>query len=312
MERRLTLYLIMVTYGRESSALDIIKDYIQAIKPIDNTTFLVVDNYKNSDLYNMLVSEDLIKNITYLSFSNPNKSAGINYAIANYVSEKNALIINIDNDIKFKSDFLKKYYESALQMGDKYYFGGSFRVNLPDTFDKNLLKFYQGSALGKSDGEFLKMKRLMFLGFNFAFFKSQWEEVNGMDERFGPGSKFNLSGDESVFQKKMMYVGFKPFFIENNQVLHQPESANYLKENALKRNRNNGYTHGFQFIINSNKTFKYDYWRKILGMSKSILVDILCNKIHNIGFKLQYALGYFLAFFTYLRSPNKKSIYYFQ
>lgn len=309
MENQLALYLVMVTYGRESSALKIIQDYNRASKPIKNTSFLVVDNYKDSNLFRMLLDQGLINDITYITFPNSNKAAATNFAISNFVKHNHSLIIQIDNDVRFNSDFLKKYYECALKMGSQYYFGGSFRVNLPNSFDGKLIKFYQGSALGKPDGEFLKMKSLMFLGFNYAFFKSQWEKVNGIDERFGPGSKFNLGGDESVFQKKMKYEGLNPFFIENNQVLHKPEIVNYLKKNVLKRNRNNGYTHGFQFVINSNKTLKYDYWRKILGMLKSIVFGIVNKKILDVEFKVQYTIGYFLAFITYLRIPNKESIF---
>lgn len=309
MKNELALYLVMVTYKREESAKRIILDFIKAKKPSKKTYFIVVDNFKESKLEEMLMDSGLLKHIHYLKVDNPNKSAAINYAIKSCVTDENALIINIDNDIKFNNDFLIKYYNAAKRLGHNYYFGGSFYVNFPNTFNKTLIKYYQGSALGKPDEEFLKMKNLMFLGFNYAFFKSQWLKLNGLDERFGPGSKYNIGGEESVFQKKMKFFGFKPYFIEDNKVEHKPEASNYLKKNVLKRTRNNGLTHGYQMIVNSKKLLKYDYWIRIGGMTKSIIFDVFNNKCLQLQFKKQYALGYLQAFIVYLKEENKHSIY---
>ena len=305
----LPLYLLMVTYGREPSAIEIVKKYLSASKPLAATTFIVVDNYKASNLKALLMSEGLIDMVVYASFADSNKSAAANYAIATFVKEQEALIITIDNDISFDSDFLLNYYATAQKMGSHYYFGGSFKVNLPETIDNRLLPYFQGSAIGKSDAEYEKKEQPMFLGFNFSFFKSQWTYVDGFDERFGPGSETKLSGDESVFQKKMMYVGYVPLFVPDNTVLHKPEAHNYTKKYVLKRVRNNGYTHGFQVLVQDSKSMKSRFFKRVIYLTKRCFVLLFSGSFYKLQFRFYYLLGHLAAFFLYLNIDNKQSFF---
>jgi hypothetical protein len=298
------IYLLMISYKREESAIAIINNYLKANKPNVKTRFILIENSPFQKLPSLFPNIQEMELVSYHYFQNSNKSKAVNYAINNYITESEALIVHIDNDINFDNDFLVNYHKTATEKGPLFYFGAGFRVPPPEIKDSRLMPFVQGSALGKTDTEFLKMKNPMFLGFNFCFFKSQWQKVKGLDERFGPGSKTNLSGDESVFQFKLKYVGYRPFFVENNYVLHQPEPVNYFKKNILKRVQNNGYTHGFQALIADK-----NYLKKIAYLMKRCLILLIKGSIFELQFKYSYLFGHLHAYWLYLWIDNKKSFY---
>lgn len=163
------------------------------------------------------------------------------------------------------------------------------------------------SALGKGDKEFNKMTSPMFLGFNYAVFKSQWLKVNGLDERFAPGSKFKLGADESVFQKKLMFAGYSPFYITDNLVEHKPEPRLFLEKNIARRQRNNGYTHGFQILITSKYFLKADYFSRLIYLIKRCFIILFRFDFFNLKFRFNYTYGFFLGLLLYIVIDDKKS-----
>lgn len=302
----LPLYLLMVSYKRADSAVAIIQNFIKALRPNTKVEFLVVENSDKRILPDIFDFSSYL-DITYSYFNNKNKAKAVNYAIENLVKEQNALIVHIDNDISFQENFLINYYTAALKKGEGYYFGSSFFVNNPKNYNRNLIPYLSGSAFGMPDKQFKKMKRLMFLGCSYAFFKSQWQKVNGLDERFSPGSKYRLGGEESIFQKKMVHAGFVPHFIKNNQVEHKTLPELYTFKNVMNRQQNNGYTHGFQNLIISSNIFKTDCIKRLLGLIKRCI--ILFFKNDNIKFKMKYAYtrGFFKAFILYFKINDTSS-----
>lgn len=300
------VYLLMVSYKRKDSAINIINQYRNALKPSSKTKMLVIENNEEPLLPNFFQFFQY-SDISYFHFKNKNKACAVNYAIDNLIKEKEALIIHIDNDIKFSKDFLIRYYNAALQKGTSFYFGGSFLVNYPKN-ESRLLPYLNRSAVGKKDEEFLKMRRLMFLGFSYSFFKSQWEVVNGLDERFSPGSEHNLAAEESIFQKKLKYAGFKPFFVVKNVVEHCPAPEVYKFKNILLRQENNGFTHGFQNLINTGNRLKIKYLKNLLYHVKGCVIFKFKND-SNIKWEVKYAYtkGYMKALILYFKIDNKKS-----
>lgn len=301
----LPIYLVMVSYQREEKALSVIENYLTSIKPCKELNFIVVENSETprlSNFFNFHEHEDII----YHYFENKNKAAAVNFAIGNLIPEEEALIIHVDNDIRFASDFLLKYYQAALAKGRNFFFGGSVSVNIPKSFDPDLLPFIQGSARGKSDLEFIKMKRLMFLGCSYAFFKAQWKTVDGLDERFSPGSKYGLAADESVFQKRLVHAGYSPVFVERNCVEHFPVFESYDKNIVLKRQKNNGFTHGFQDLI-STKFLLLKYFKKLFFLIRGTMI-IFPKREKRFLFKMKtaYTKGYIKAFLLYIKTQDKK------
>ncbi len=301
----LPVYLLMVSYKRTKFALKIVEDYLTASKPNSKCKFLIIENTEEASLKPYLQTN--VDSIIYHHCSNKNKAAMVNFAVERLVKEKEALIIHIDNDIRFKKDFIIKYYNTAVFKGTSSYFGSSFVVNYPKEADP-LIPYLNASAVGKSDEHFLKMKKLMFLGFSYCFFKSQWERVSGLDERFSPGSKYNLAAEESIFQKKMMNVGYVPYFISNNQVEHKPEKHNYSLPAIFKRNENNGYTHGFQSLILSKQFLKTNYFKRLCFYWKLAISTYLSEgKSLNFKVKTAYAKGFFKAAILFVRIKDKSS-----
>ena len=298
------VYLLMVSYNREDCALAVIDDYYRARKPNIQTTFLIIENSDDPRLFDQL---DFSKHdsLKYYYYPNKNKAAVVNYALKNLIEENEALIIHVDNDISFQKDYILKFYNAAREMGSEFYFGNSFFVNFPKSFNSKFFPYLQGSARGKSDEEFKKMSTQMFLGFSYAFFKSQWQIAHGLDERFSPGSVHNLAAEESIFQFRLMHVGFRPFFISNNPVEHKPQHENFLVQNIRARQENNGYTHGFRHLV-QEKGF-ITYFKILLILIKKLCFLIPKNDSLDIQMRISFLKGFFKAFLLYLTIKNKKN-----
>ena len=311
MNKKINTYLICASYNNYKKGSHIINQFVNS----DNNTraqLLFVENGSEDNFKRYKEDFSKYEKVSLIYSESPNKAKCINILIANYVSEEEALIICIDDDIDFPETFVKRYQEVAFEKGNKYFFGGGYKVpkELMSLADKAHKKMYQSSQFSKTDAAFLNAKRLIFFGCNFCFYKSQWVKVSGYDVRFGPGTRHNLGADESVFQKKMMFVGFKPYHVTNNEVIHYPAPKSYELKSVQKRTVHNGYTHGFSFLIESKTFFKLDFFYRLLGMIKSLIEYKLKRKEQKYLQKKYYTIGHFKALITFLKIDNKKSIYY--
>lgn len=300
------VYLLMVSYGRVNSAISVIDDFNHSKKPPVKTKFIIVENNEEPRLRKALtfgMNSDLI----YYHFRNKNKAAAINYAVDNLIAEEEAQIICIDNDISFKQDYLLKYFDAAKKAGNSFYYGGAFFVIPPKNLNKNLIPYLSGSALGQPDKEFQNMRKLMFLGFSYSFFKSQWKAVNGLDERFSPGSKYDLAAEESIFQKKLQHGGFRPYFVRENVVEHRPERQLYTKKMVKFRQEQNGFTHGFQNLISSSRPFKVDFFKQLAGHTRRCIILRFTKKRLAYSMKLAYTKGFFRAFLLFMKNDDNRN-----
>jgi hypothetical protein len=304
-------YIICVSFKNKVKGNNILKQYISS-QNLNKSKLLFVENGSKKNYETYINNYSNIHNVEIYFSESSNKSESINYLIREFIKEEEALIICIDDDIEFPDTFVSSYQEIAFSEGNKGFFGAAYTV--PESLTNLTLtkykKLYQGSQFSKIDDEFQKSNNLVFMGCNFAFYKTQWVYVRGFDERFGPGSKYKLAAQESVFQKKLKYVGYKACFVTNNKVIHLPDSESYKLESVKNRTKQNGFTHGFQFLINSSSFLKLDYFFKVSKMFKSLLIYKI--KKRNIDFlsKYYYTVGYLKAAILYLIIDNKKSIYY--
>jgi hypothetical protein len=306
LKKYLPTYLIMISYGHLDKVIDLIKIFRKTSKPEHFSKFIIIENSPDQ-LLNPSIDFLNEGSIHYEYINNSNKASLINYSIQKLITEEEALIILIDNDISFKEDFLINYYNKAIEKGAQYFFGGSLKVNMPENVDEKIKPYLSISATGKSDEAYLKQKEWMFLGANYAFFKSQWNFVNGFDERFSAGSENKLGADESVFQKKLKFVGFQPCFVKNNEVQHLIDIKLYDKKNILMRFKNNGFTHGFQSLITTQGYLKSDYLKKLIYLFKRFILLVLKGETFDAKFKFFYFLGFLNAFFLFIKIENKTS-----
>jgi hypothetical protein len=271
---------------------------------------ILVENGNREYYHNYLKTYQTEKNLSIIFCDSPNKSKCLNEVVQKLTD--NSLIICIDNDIEFPDDFIAKYNKTAKLKGNKYYFGGALIV--PDAYNKlinqKFLKLYQGSQLSRSDEDFISFKNGLFFGANFAFFKSQWTCVKGFDERFSPGSKYKLAGQESVFQKKLNYVGFQQYFIKNNPIVHYPEVKSYQLNAIKKRTKQNGTVHGVSKIINSDRFMGLDYFKSLLDTFKKTIGCKLTKQKGKYIYRKYYSIGFMNALFIYFKLENKKSIFH--
>ena len=302
----LPLYLLMITFNRKASAISIINQFNAAEKPTPHTTFLVVENGSSKNL-EQEINPVSNTNVYYYHFNNKNKAAAINFAIKNLIAEQEALVVCIDDDISFKKDYLSNYYKTAIKKRNKFYFGSSFFVNLPKVFDRRLIPYLSGSALGQPDEQFEKMEKLMFLGFSYSFFKSQWTKVGGLDERFSPGSKYDLAAEESIFQKKLHHAGYKPNFVKKNVVEHRPEPHLYTKKMVRFRQEQNGFTHGFQNLISSTYFLKLNCLKQMAGHLKGCVILGFEKDRLAFSMKLAYTKGFLRSFLLFLKFDDNRN-----
>ena len=311
MTGKFNTYLICVSFNNREKGNCILQQFITS-ENAKESKLLFIENGSKKNYETYLRDYSDIPNVEIYFSESSNKAKSINYLIREFIKEKEALIICIDDDIEFPETFVSRYQEVAFAKGNSSFFGAGYSV--PDSL-KNLTllkykKLYQSSQFSKKDLVFQKSKSLIFLGFNYAFYKSQWLHVNGLDERFAPGSRYNLAAEESVFQKKLKYVGYEAYLVTNNKVVHLPEPESYNLESVKKRTKQNGFTHGFQFLINSTSVLKLDYFYKVSKMLKSLLEYKIKKRDIDFVHKYYYTKGYLKAAIVYLRIKNKNSIYH--
>jgi hypothetical protein len=311
MTSKFNTYLICVSFNNEEKGNCILQQFITS-ENARGSKLLFIENGSKKNYETYLKDYSNISNVEIYFSESSNKAKSINYLIREFIKEKEALIICIDDDIEFPGTFVSRYQEVAFAKGNNSFFGAGYSV--PDSLTNlTLLKYkklYQSSQFSKKDFGFQKSKELIFPGCNFAFFKTQWAYIRGFDERFGPGSNHKLAAQESVFQKKLKYVGYEAYLVTNNKVVHLPEPDSYNLESVKKRTKQNGFTHGFQFLINSTSVLKFDYFYKVGKMLKSLLEYKIKKRDIDFVHKYYYARGYLEAAIVYLRIKNKNSIYH--
>jgi len=306
----LLTYLLCVSFNNFKKGENIIQQFINSNNK-NQATLLLIENgsLENYNKYNeQFITE---KSVELFYSKSPNKSKCLNYLINDVIKEDEALIICTDNDVKYPADFVKTYKETAFKAGKKYYFGGSMIV--PKLYNKlvnqNYKNLYQLSQFSKADKDFKKSKRPIFLGANFAFFKSQWKRVYGFDERFSPGSKYGIAAQESTFQKKLLFVNYTPLFVSNNHVIHYPEEKSYQLDAVKKRTKQNGLTHGFSKLANSKSKLKLDYLFRVGGLLKSLIKSKSIKNNSIYMYKKYYLIGHLKALRIYFFCDNRCSIY---
>lgn len=305
---KLKTYLVCVSHNNRVKGNLIFSQFINTENQKEsNLLFIENGDIECFKIYNKQYGD--AGNVKIFYSENSNKSKCINLLI-NKIPEKEALIICIDDDIKYHSSYTKKYQEVSDKKGVKFFFGGGLIVpdELMNLANEKYKLFYQGSQFTKNDEMFLNSKHTIFFGCNFSFYKSQWESVIGFDERFGPGSKYGIASQESTFQKKLIYKGYKPYFVIQNEVIHLPEESSYNLNQVKKRTTRNGLTHGFQSLLDTKSVFSYSFKNKVSTQVKSILLNIFRgNKIFLL--RIYYLLGLMKSVIIYYRIENKDSIY---
>jgi len=301
---KLKTYIVCVTHNNFFKGVKIIEQFLNSPN-MGEGRLLLIENGSLSNYQNYKYQYG-INDVLEIHFSdNPNKSASLNFLVDQVIKDKEALIICIDDDVEFPDNFIMRYKEAASMKGNKYFFGGSLKATIPNDVDEKIRPYLSISATGKSDEAYSKQKDLMFLGANYAYFKSQWAFVNGYDERFSAGSKYGLGADESIFQKKLKHVGYKPYLVKNNPVLHLVDSELYTRARIISRIQNNGYTHGFQLLI-LKRGFSI-YMKRGIYLSKRCLFLFFSGSFSKFKFRFSYLKGHINAFWLFLTITNRKS-----
>lgn len=300
----LPFYVVVVSHNSYQSTIQLVDNFNRAINESSVPAILIVVENSN----NPLLSEEMFSKmdgVKYLYYPIANKSKTLNYVIGTEIKEEETLILCLDDDISFELDFLQKFYQNATAGGDQFFYGGGLKVNKSDSFDAAIQDYYQGSILGKGDEEFLKSKSPTFFGCNYGFYKSQWERVNGLDERFAPGATTGLKGDESVFQKKLKHVGYLPYYIPDNYVVHHATDELYTLKAVLKRQYDNAFTHGYQLLILNQSAILH--FRKSFYLLRRVLLHLVKCNWKDLKIKSSFLRGHINSYFYYLRSKDNRT-----
>lgn len=215
-DKKFDIVIIIATTGRS----DLLKNTLQSIdeceKPDNFKGVFVVENGGIGEAKSIVNSFD--KNYyRYIYLKESGKSGALNYAISNFLSEDD-LIIFTDDDVIVNDKWIVNYYLRAREYGKHHFYGGSFTVLYEKEPNVNLKHLLPLSARGLDDAEY--SKRSVFHGCNWAAFKSAIERAGLFDENIGGGSVTNATGEETIIQRRLLSLGYKNVFIENNQVQH--------------------------------------------------------------------------------------------
>jgi len=290
------IVVLIATIGRSEYLKNTLLSLDECSKPDNFTQIFIVEN-GGRDNAQLVVDQFDSGYFQYIYFNGRGKSAALNYVIRNYITNDDLLLFT-DDDILVNKYWVEKYNYYAARYGRRFYYGGSFDVlyeNEVDSYIKHLLPL---SARGITDDE--HRERNIFLGFNWASFRSDIVQAGLFDETIGPGSKSGSTGQETNMQQRLLSAGCRPIFIENNMVSHViPESRatiQWISQRAVSEGiensyKQNGHIHSeiyrifklmLRIIINFLRGNKFNINRNLYSLIKlSVALLIKTNQGNN-------------------------------
>ncbi len=187
-----------------------------------------------------------------------NKSFALNEYLGSL--QGNHLVYFSDDDIEFDSEVLIQIESAARCEPNRAIFGGCVRVKSDAKPKKHLVKYLPGSMAGfPRPGTSFDPGKDLLLGANWAAFSDDIKSVGGFDPRFGPGSPFHATGQESEIMKKLRSAGLQFVFVESAIVWHSVESERFCEEFIESRMYRAGVQSGLHARINMTNVA----WKKM-------------------------------------------------
>ena len=134
----------------------------------------------------------------------------------------------------------------------------------------------------------------LFLGANWAAYSDDIKSIGGFDTRFGPGSRYNATGQESEAMKKLRSAGAEFVLVDSAVVWHAVEPERYCDEFVASRMYRSGVQAGLHAQINTSRVT----WKALtLYYLKRIAFPISARafrmvRADGLAAKLQFSASY--------------------
>jgi GT2 family glycosyltransferase len=231
------LHAVIATHERPSLLERTLESLAQCERPEAYQETLVVENGSKAGTEDVVHAFEDTLNARYLYTPRGNKSHALNLALQE-IDE--GLIYFTDDDVRLHPSVLKRFAEAAQQKGRHTFFGGPTDVDYeeepPDWLVPHLPGSATGWALNKADQEVDQL----FIGFNWAAFRSDIVSVGGFNPLYGPGSPSEAVGQETELQERLAMAGMKQSFVPGAKVWHYVPKSRCTPQWTLRRKYREG------------------------------------------------------------------------
>lgn len=193
----------------------------------------------------------------------PNKSNALNECLATL--DENCLLFMTDDDIEFDPRVLAEYSAAAERSGEGVVYGGTLKVRSTGEAPEELQEFLPISATGFPRREYRDGQD--FLGANWAAYVNDLKSTGSFDPRFGPGSPYTATGQESEMMRQLRRRGMRFEYVAGAVVWHQFDASGYSLGFLGRRSFRNGVEHGQRLWLR-NAEGEPTPWRWDLAKSR--------------------------------------------
>ena len=228
MEYKLKLSIVIPTYNREDSALNLIDELFKLLNK-DTEIIVVEQKYNNSDKFSNLLKKKNIK-IKYFFLKEASLPHARNIGIQNASGE---IILFLDDDVKVSDMLLESHIKNY---SDKRIGGVAGRVITPgQKIETNKTNVGRINIFGNfSDGFSSSVRQEVdtVIGCNSSWRKDILLKLGGFDEEY-TGNAIREDSDMSLRVKKL---GYKIIFDPKSEVVHlrAPEGGSRKSEGRIK------------------------------------------------------------------------------
>jgi GT2 family glycosyltransferase len=223
----------------------------------------------------------------YVFVEQGNKSLALNAALETI--DADPLIVFTDDDVRFRSDFLR-VYDQAIQRFDRgWMFGGTVEIDYegeppPDWLRLRLPASVTGFKLADKETEYHKD----VLGANFAAFGEDLRDAGGFSPRRGPGTA--STGQETDMQHRLLARGVRGLFLPDAVVWHYVPSDRSTPQWALERADRKGFAEGVQLAVGRKgrrapMVIWFDLFKRAVF---SVIGRLLPSKAKQFGVRFQW------------------------
>ena len=238
-------YIVIAAHGDALRLQQTLRSLAACAMPANYRELILVENGAKSGIAEVAASAPEQLHVRYLYNSPPSKSEALNVGLEQ-VQDSDAFIFFTDDDVSVVPELLETYAQAAKTYGTGHYFGGPVYPDWKIVPPNWLLPSLPGSAKGWQ----LQPDTLLyaFLGFNWGAFLSDLKTTGSFDWRFGPGSPYGATGQETNMQVRMFRAGLVPVYLQNAGVTHQVPRSRCNFSWVLQRNFRSGISEGLAEI----------------------------------------------------------------
>jgi glycosyltransferase involved in cell wall biosynthesis len=265
----LPIVILVPTHNRPDLLQRTVKHITSCQIPKDRqVTLIVIENGCKSGIERFLFSVGAEwLDMQYEYFSEPNKSAALNYVISKI---EDSVILFFDDDIRVHPEILVHYSRAIGKLKSGYFFGGGLLVDYEKAPPDWLLQYLPVSSKGWHPTVHQPLGKMDFFGANWAAFSMDVKNVGGFDTNIGPGSRIQAVGQETAMQNKLKKNGVRPIYVRDAVVWHYVPESRCSPEWALKRTYRTAVKSGL--VAN-----KCSFYPSLFGLPRWLLHSIIRN-----------------------------------